>query len=279
MSKPSFIARASIGIKQVLAVYPDALLLEVDAWKTEGTTLNPDDLDKMRIVFAYKNIFSITIENISFDTFAQPVLHKEPFSEDIVITKWPLKMDLPQALELVQKANLEQQFSNVTLRHPLSQHRTHTLYIIGTSPMQPYITVDTVTMEVKKMQQMLGEQWFSVNICVYGVSIKGTTNVVHGSSSIPKTVDFPDGKCTATSKFTSASWSVAVGTEGTIELKENITNGQVICKIHWDSPSVGENKFYLTDQNSGYSCEITGSGNAGQSTGTLGACSMNISKL
>lgn len=280
MEKLNFIQCASLGIHTVLEQYPSALLLEIDSAKSQGASLNPDDLDSMRIVFAYQDVQTIVIESSSFDSFGEPLLIDEPFGGNVPIKNWPVKMDLAEALELIREAGFEKPFSTVTLRHPMIKGAQHPVYTIADNPMDTQITVNTVTMEVTETQNLLGSQWMELTICVYGCDIKGELNVTCGTE--PKdgnhTRDYKDGCCTSGGKWGNFNgWSM-VGASGELTLKDKVTDDK-ICLVKYESPYSGSNKFEVTDENkTKYNVQVTSKGNTGRS-GCLGNCSMNVFKL
>lgn len=270
---------AQTGIKIVRNIYPTALLLEIDTWKSEGTTLNPNELDNMRIVFSFEDTKSIIIESLAANTFDLPIIYDEPFIEDVVVKHFPIEMDLSEALKLIKKAGFEKPFSNVTLRHPMKKGHHNVLYMVGNPHEGISVSVNTTTKDVKEIDNLLTEQWFSLNVCAYGVDIIAFLDITSGEK--PKDFyKFEDGSCTDTQKITSKSGFY--GTEGNLEMRVNDgkdgKSGELICKAYWDSPYSGENKFYLKNVSSNYDVQITGKGNSGQRTGTLGSCSMNVIK-
>ncbi len=278
MEKSSFLSKATKGINIVRETYPTALLLEIDSYKSEGTTLNPDELDQMRIVFSYEDRKSISIHTLVDDTFEEPIVHDSPFTEDVIIQQFPINMDLPEALQLIKEAGLEEPFDSITLRHPLAIGFDNILYYVGQSHIGRFVSVDTVTKEVKQIENMLGEQWFSLTICTFGVSINGYVKIISGKKPA-ESFTFNEGTCTDTEKFVSKAGFY--GTEGTLDLR--IDNGQkenapLICKVSWISPYKGENKFNITDQSFEYDIKITGRGTSGEKKGALGSCSMLIIK-
>lgn len=277
--KKEFLNWAQTGIKIVRDIYPSVLLLEIDIWKSEGTTLNPDELDNMRIVFSFENTKSITINSSSADIFDEPILHDEPFTEDVYMKHFPIGMDLSEALELIKKAGFEKPFSNVTLGHPMKKGHHNVLYIVGNPHEGISVSVNTTTKDVKEIDSLLTEQWFSLNVCAYGVNIMAFLNITSGEK--PKDFyEFKDGNCTETPKITSKFGFF--GTEGYLEMRVNDgkegKSGELICEAYWDSPYSGENKFELRKKSENYDLRITGKGNSGQKTGSLGSCSMNVIK-
>lgn len=281
MEKLNFIQCASLGIHQVLEQYPSALLLEIDSAKSKGGSLNADDLDSMRIVFAYQDVQTIIIESSSFESFGEPLLIDEPFGGNIPIKDWPVKIDLSEALELIRKAGFEKPFSTVTLRHPMIKGAQHPVYTIADNPMDPQINVNTVSNEVTETQNLLGSQWMELTICAYGCDIKGELKVTCGTSPTEgdhNNYDYKDGCCTSQGQWGNFnSWSM-YGASGQLTLKDKVTNDK-ICQVKYESPYSGSNKFEITDIGSTkYDVQVTSKGNTGRS-GCLGNCSMNVFKL
>lgn len=280
MNKLSFIEKASIGIKKVQDMYPNAVLLEVDAWKAVGSTLNPDELDLMRIVFSFDGNKSIFIKSTIGNTFEEPIVVDKPFVEDASIENWPTKMDLPEALELIKEAGLEAPFNAVTLRQPIAPGFENLLYIVGSGGS--YVSVDTFTKQVQAIQTLLGSQWAAITICAYGAPIEGILKVTCGTepSEGEHTYTYPEGTCTENGKwgnFNDWSWH---GAEGYLTLYDvSDSNNKIkICQLYYESPYSGSNKFNLVGQPAaGYNVQITSAGNTGHS-GYLGNCSLNVFK-
>lgn len=278
MKNLSFIERASIGIEKVREQYPSALLLEVGAWHTTGTTSNPDELHTMRIVFSFEDSKSISIKSFGGGIFEEPILHDKPFVEDMVIQNWPLEMDLPEALSLIQEAGLQAPFTAVTLRQPVAPGFDDPLYIVGSAGN--YVSVNTVTKKIQPIQTLLGSQWADITICAYGLTINGVLKVSCGTDPAEKVehkYTYPDGACTSHGQWGNFNnWST-YGAEGTLALKDGET---LICTLHYDSPYSGSNKFYIDNNGyiaKGYDVKITSYGNRGH-TGYLGDCSLNVIK-
>jgi hypothetical protein len=73
----------------------------------------------------------------------------EPFLEDRQIPHAP-KMSLQHAVKDLRHAGFHQRFTDVTLRKPLEQGKTHPLYIFGLGKKgQKFVAVDTVTHTVQ----------------------------------------------------------------------------------------------------------------------------------
>ena len=143
----SFDGRVNIAVRIVTEQYPKAVLYEADGTASAGPTTNPAMIDQLRVVFRNENNTTVIIKSISYSDFGKPELIKEPWLEDIVI-KWPVKMDLPEANQLKEKAGYKEPYGAVTLRNPLGPTKSNPYYIFGGNPSQPYIFVDTVTGDV-----------------------------------------------------------------------------------------------------------------------------------
>lgn len=279
MNKLSFVEKASIGIKKVQNMYPSAVLLEVDAWKSVGSTLNPDELDLMRIVFSLDDTKSVFIKSIKGNTFNEPVVVNKPFLEDAFIENWPIKMDLLEALDLIKEAGMETSFNAVTLRQPMAPGFENPLYIVGSGGS--YVSVNTVTKEVQAIQSMLGSQWADITICAYGLEIKGHLKVSCGTDPSEKgehIYSYPEGVCTSLGKWGNFNnWSM-YGAEGDLTLYEKTPKSEIkICQVHYESPYIGTNVFSVGQVAAGYQVQITSAGNTGHS-GYLGNCSLNVFK-
>lgn len=279
MEKTDFLNWAKIGFNLVMDQYPSAQLLEINSWKSEGTTLTPEELDNMRIIFSFEDTKTIIIESLNANAFGSPILSEEPFIQDVAMKHFPLEMDLSEALDLISKAGYEKPFSNVSLKHPLKKGFYNVFYIVENPHDGVSVLVNTLTKEVQEKSNMLTEQWFSLTVCAYGVDIIAFLHITSGNKPHDYFC-FDDGKCTDTGKITSKAGFY--GTEGHLEMRVNDgkggRSGEFICDAHWDSPYSGENKFYLNKISPGYDAQITGKGNSGQKTGTLGSCSMYVIK-
>lgn len=274
--KTNFNYWAQAGIDTVKAQYPTAVLLEINAWKSAGATLGLEDLDQMSIVFSYEDTKSISISTTSSGTFSEPVINDFPVVEDVPIKNWPLEMEINEAFTLMQSSGYELAFDYVTVKYPMIQGHRSTLYIFEAPHTGTYISVNTKTKEVKKEQELLKEQWFTLKVCAYGCNVKGIVTVENGNKPKGEYI-FYEGACTETDKFTCKVGFY--GTKGFIEMKDMNKADAKICKVSWDSPYTGKNDFEVdgVDINN-YSVEITGKGNSGHSKGKLGHCSMNIWK-
>lgn len=147
MSILSFNGCVNIAVRIVQEQYPQAKLYEADGVATGGPTTNPNDINQLRVVFQNPDNTTVIIKTTTWGEFGEPVLIHEPWLGDVVID-WPIKMDLPEANELKQKAGFNEPYTTVTLRNPLGPTRTNPFFIFGSSPMQPYVFVDVVTGEV-----------------------------------------------------------------------------------------------------------------------------------
>lgn len=143
----SFDGRVNIAVRIVTEQYPEAKLLEADGTASKGPTTDPAQIDQLRVVFSNVNDSTVIIKSIGYGEFGKPVLIPEPWLEDVII-KWPIKMDLPKANELKEKAGYKQPYGAVTLRNPLGPKLGNPCFIFGGNPGQPYIFVDTVTGKV-----------------------------------------------------------------------------------------------------------------------------------
>ncbi|MGR9071832.1 MAG: hypothetical protein ACU833_02075 [Gammaproteobacteria bacterium] len=143
----SFNGRVNIAVRIVGEKYPEAKLYEADGTATEGPTTDPNKIDKLRVVFQNSNNSTVIIKEIAYGEFGEPQLIPEPWLEDVVI-KWPVKIDLPEANKLKEKAGYMNPFGAVTLRNPLGPTINNPYFIFGGNPAEPYIFVDTVTGKV-----------------------------------------------------------------------------------------------------------------------------------
>ncbi len=143
----SFNGRVNIAVRIVTEQYPKARLYEADGTASAGPTTDPAKIDQLRVVFWNENNTTVIIKSTGYGEFGEPVLIDEPWLEDVII-QWPVKMDLPQANELKEKAGYKEPYGAVTLRNPLGPTRSNPYFIFGGNPSKPYIFVDTVTGEV-----------------------------------------------------------------------------------------------------------------------------------
>lgn len=143
----SFNGRVNIAVRIVTEQYPKAKLYEADGTASGGPTTDPVKIDKLRVVFQNENNTTVIIKETGYGEFDKPQLIPEPWLEDVII-QWPVKMDLPQANELKEKAGYKNPYGAVTLRNPLGPVIGNPYFIFGGNPAQPYIFVDTVTGQV-----------------------------------------------------------------------------------------------------------------------------------
>lgn len=143
----SFNGRVNIAVRIVTEQYPQAILYEADGFASEGPTIDPAKIDRLRIVFQNVNNSTLIIKEIGYGEFGKPQLIPEPWLEDIVIP-WPIAMDLPKANTLKEEAGYRQPYGAVTLRNPLGPTQSNPYFIFGGNPAEPYIFVDTVTGKV-----------------------------------------------------------------------------------------------------------------------------------
>lgn len=142
----SFNGRVNIAVRIVTKQYPQAKLYEADGIAMAGPTTSPAQVNHMRVVFQNINNTTVIIEETGYGEFSNPILVPQPWLEDVVIS-WPIKMDLPEANKLKEKAGFKQPYSTVTLRNPLGPKPGNPCFIFG-SKGQPFIFVDTVTGQV-----------------------------------------------------------------------------------------------------------------------------------
>ena len=142
----SFNGRVNIAVRIVTEHYPQAKLYEADGIATGGPTTDPAKIDRLRVVFSNINNSTVIIKETGYGEFGKPQLIPEPWLEDVII-EWPVKMDLPEANELMQKAGFKAPYGTVTLRNPLGPIQGNPYFIFG-GPSGPYIFVDTVTGQV-----------------------------------------------------------------------------------------------------------------------------------
>jgi hypothetical protein len=143
----SFDGRVNIAVRIVTEKYPQAKLYEADGRATGGPTTDPAKIDTMRVVFRNENNTTVIIKEVKYGEFGPPELIKHPWLEDVVI-QWPIKMDLPEANTLKEKAGYKQPYTAVTLRNPLGPKKTNPFFIFNTAGPGTYIFVDVVTGEV-----------------------------------------------------------------------------------------------------------------------------------
>jgi hypothetical protein len=143
----SFDGRVNIAVRIVTEQYPQAKLYEADGVATGGPTKDPAKIDRMRVVFRNANNTTVIIKEIKYGEFGKPELINHPWLEDVVI-EWPIKMDLPDANTLKEKAGYTEAYTTVTLRNPLGPKRTNPFFIFNTATRGSYIFVDVVTGEV-----------------------------------------------------------------------------------------------------------------------------------
>jgi len=143
----SFDGRVNIAVRIVKEQYPNAQLYEADGIASDGPTKDPAKIDKLRVVFNNEYKSTVIIKETAYGEFGEPQLIAEPWLEDVVIN-WPVKMDLPKANELKEKAGYTNAYGAVTLRNPLGPKPGNPYFIFGGDPSKPYIFVDTDTGEV-----------------------------------------------------------------------------------------------------------------------------------
>ena len=148
MTTLSFLGMVNIAIRLVTDAYKGAELYEADGVATSGSTTEATGIDKMRVVFnvpADGSSINTTaiIESTTGGEFGKIQHIDQPWLEDRVIP-WPVEMDLPKAVELLQAAGHTQPFKNVVLRWPLGPSFDEVYYIFGMLDGR-YIFVGTQT--------------------------------------------------------------------------------------------------------------------------------------
>lgn len=144
----SFDGRVNIAVRIVTEKYPGSLLYEAEAVSSNGATIDPAQLDQMKVIFQY-GADTVVIKSTGYGEFGEPILIKEPWVGDVVI-KWPIPMDLPEANILKEQAGYKEPYNAVILRNPLGPTPTNPFFIFGLDSGLPYIFVDVVTGEVTK---------------------------------------------------------------------------------------------------------------------------------
>lgn len=153
----SFNGRANIAVKIVTEKYPQARLYEIQGTCTKGTTSNSNEIDKLIGIFCNfeEEYFTshITIASKDFSLFNDPVVVDGPWLQDVVID-WPIKMDLPEAVQLKEAAGFKEPFKFVTLRTPLFYIQYNPFFIFSHQGKDRIrnVFVDTVTKKVTVQQ-------------------------------------------------------------------------------------------------------------------------------
>lgn len=141
--------------KKVLAKYPNAQFYEADGYP-EGNGTNPDDVQTWRFVY---NIPAGSKEcpDVPYNTTVMLRYIKgtwgnldhvcEPWLEDVVIPL-PIKMDLKDAIILMQKAGYTAPFNSVTLRWPLYPGVKEPSYIFGIPSQKVWVFVGVYSKKV-----------------------------------------------------------------------------------------------------------------------------------
>jgi len=144
----SFGGRANIGIRIVQEKYPGAYLYEIDGKATDGPTKDPNNIDRMRIVCGrYQGSETIIIKEKSFNEFGEPQAFEKPWLEDVIV-KWPITMDLPEAIQLKEKADCKDPFEFVTVRNPLGPKPGNPYFIFSNRGSDEHVFVDIITKKV-----------------------------------------------------------------------------------------------------------------------------------
>ena len=147
MAVLSFEGKVNIAVQKVTEQYPNAKLYEADGQSSSGLTENPNDINRLRVVFQNENNTSVVIYDNELGEFSAPILQDYPWGGDIVID-WPVAMSLARACELKNEAGFTAPFATVALRNPLGPQKTNPFFIFGGLQGTAYIFVDVVTSKV-----------------------------------------------------------------------------------------------------------------------------------
>lgn len=146
MANLSFDGRVNIASRIVTEKYPQAKLYEADGVATRGPTVNPEQIDRLRVVFQNPDNTTVMIKETAYGEFGAPVLYAEPWLGDLAMP-WPIKMDLPEANALKEEAGFKEAYTTVTLRNPLGPGKTNPCFIFGDGG-QKFVFVDATTGKV-----------------------------------------------------------------------------------------------------------------------------------
>jgi hypothetical protein len=133
----------------VTAQYPHAQFYEADGRPEGGSGTNPDDVQEWRFVYNIPpgskecpDTPSNTTVMLRYykGSFSKPSHVCEPWLEDVIIPL-PIKMDLGEAITLMQKAGYTDPFSSVTLRWPLYPGVKEPYYIFGIPAQKVWVFV------------------------------------------------------------------------------------------------------------------------------------------
>lgn len=142
----SFNGRTNIAVRIVTERYPEADLYEANGTASSGPTTDPAKIDQLRVVFGNQDGSTVFIKETAYGEFGEPQRIPELWVGDVVI-KWPIEMDLPEAIRLKEEAGFKGPFGSVTLRNPLVPPIGNPYFIFSTDS-SGFVFVDTVTGEV-----------------------------------------------------------------------------------------------------------------------------------
>lgn len=130
MATLSFDGAVNIANRIVTEKFPGSVLYEADGTPSSGSAKDARGIDCLRVVFRSHSGDTIIMNSTKWGEFEAPQVIKEPWLEDQVI-QWPVSLDLPEAVSLLQNAGFDMPFANVTLRKPLYPGVTQPSFIFG----------------------------------------------------------------------------------------------------------------------------------------------------
>lgn len=130
--------------KLTIAECPEAKLYEADATNIDTTGMTADDIKGWRFVYYVPKMKTAFIY-YKDSLFSNVTIIDQPWLEDCIIDE--LKMDLPEAIELMRKANYSDKFVDVTVRWPLYPGCNEPYYIFS-CPKIGWVFVGTLSKKV-----------------------------------------------------------------------------------------------------------------------------------
>jgi hypothetical protein len=115
-----FIGRVFIAERIVKQTWPEAELWEVGCNLPKGVyspTTDPLQLSQLKAIWSVAK-GTVMIDSNGWGTWNNPVFYPYPYGECEIIP-FPIKMDIVDAFNILQKAGYTQPFGACTLRHPL----------------------------------------------------------------------------------------------------------------------------------------------------------------
>ena len=142
----TFNKRVNIAIDIVQEKFPKAELYVVDGVSSIGSTTNPNEIDKLKLLFNTTTNAMVVIKEYEQGKFEDPIFNDNHVYSNRTI-HWPVQMNLAKANQLKEKAGYINPYHAVSLRNHPSPARYNPYYIFS-QDTESFVFVDTITGQV-----------------------------------------------------------------------------------------------------------------------------------